>query len=45
MIRFQKRMEQETRELHARTQELDQEIRKHNQKIDDERSYSRVHGR
>ncbi|PUD62104.1 molybdopterin-guanine dinucleotide biosynthesis protein MobA, partial [Helicobacter pylori] len=29
-----KRMEQETRELYARTQGLDQEIRKHNQKID-----------
>ncbi|MFS7885877.1 relaxase/mobilization nuclease domain-containing protein (plasmid) [Helicobacter pylori] len=43
--RLSKRMEQETRELHARTQGLDQGIRKHNQKIDDERSYSRGYGR
>ncbi|MGL2440219.1 relaxase/mobilization nuclease domain-containing protein [Helicobacter pylori] len=40
-----KRMEQETRELHARTTQLDGKIRKHNQKIDDERSYSRGYGR
>ncbi|MGN8397398.1 relaxase/mobilization nuclease domain-containing protein [Helicobacter pylori] len=43
--RLSKRMEQETRELHERTQGLDQGIRKHNQKIDDERSYSRGYGR
>ncbi|MGL2646018.1 relaxase/mobilization nuclease domain-containing protein [Helicobacter pylori] len=40
-----KRMEQETRDFHTRIQGLDQEIRKHNQKIDDERSYSRGYGR
>ncbi|WP_187857515.1 relaxase/mobilization nuclease domain-containing protein [Helicobacter pylori] len=40
-----KRMEQETRELHARTTQLDGKIREHNQKIDDERSYSRGYGR
>ncbi|RVZ95795.1 relaxase/mobilization nuclease domain-containing protein [Helicobacter pylori] len=43
--RFSKRMEQETRELHAKTTQLDRKIREHNQKIDDERSYSRGYGR
>ncbi|MGN8353809.1 relaxase/mobilization nuclease domain-containing protein [Helicobacter pylori] len=38
--RLSKRMEQETRELHAKTTQLDRKIREHNQKIDDERSYS-----
>lgn len=33
-----KRMEQETRELHTKTIQLDRKIREHNQKIDDERS-------
>ncbi len=42
--RFSKRMEQETRELHAKTTQLDRKIREHNQKIDDERSYSRGYG-
>ncbi|QTP06426.1 relaxase/mobilization nuclease domain-containing protein [Helicobacter pylori] len=40
-----KRMEQETRELHTKTIQLDRKIREHNQKIDDERSYSRGYGR
>lgn len=40
-----KRMEQETRELHTKTTQLDRKIREHNQKIDDERSYSRGYGR
>lgn len=40
-----KRMEQETRELYARTTQLDGKIREHNQKIDDERSYSCGYGR
>ncbi|GAA8910275.1 hypothetical protein BTM222_07400 [Helicobacter pylori] len=43
--RLSKRMEQETRELHAKTTQLDRKIREHNQKIENERSYSRVHGR
>ncbi|OOP75629.1 molybdopterin-guanine dinucleotide biosynthesis protein MobA [Helicobacter pylori] len=43
--RLSKRMEQETRELHAKTTQLDRKIREHNQKIDDERSYSRGYGR
>nr|QGM49684.1 MobA [Helicobacter pylori] len=43
--RFSKRMEQETRDLHAKTTQLDRKIREHNQKIENERSYSRVHGR
>ncbi|GAA8516698.1 hypothetical protein oki101_15610 [Helicobacter pylori] len=43
--RFSKRMEQETRELHAKTTQLDRKIREHNQKIENERSYSRGHGR
>ncbi|NHA71732.1 molybdopterin-guanine dinucleotide biosynthesis protein MobA [Helicobacter pylori] len=40
-----KRMEQETRELHTKTIQLDRKIREHNQKIDDERSYSRGYWR
>ncbi|GAA7673608.1 hypothetical protein ckin79_14600 [Helicobacter pylori] len=43
--RLSKRMEQETRELHTKTTQLDRKIREHNQKIDDERSYSRWYGR
>ncbi|EMH21716.1 relaxase/mobilization nuclease domain-containing protein [Helicobacter pylori] len=43
--RLSKRMEQETRELHTKTIQLDRKIREHNQKIDDERSYSRGCGR
>ncbi len=43
--RLSKRMEQETRDLHAKTTQLDRKIREHNQKIENERNYSRVHGR
>ncbi|GAA7381346.1 hypothetical protein MM0344_14720 [Helicobacter pylori] len=43
--RLSKRMEQETRELHAKTTQLDRKIREYNQKIENERSYSRGHGR
>ncbi|MGT0109456.1 molybdopterin-guanine dinucleotide biosynthesis protein MobA, partial [Helicobacter pylori] len=43
--RFSRRMEQETRELHAKTTQLDRKIREHNQKIENERSYSRGYGR
>ncbi|MGL2743799.1 relaxase/mobilization nuclease domain-containing protein [Helicobacter pylori] len=43
--RFSKRMEQETRELHTKTIQLDKKIREHNQKIENERSYSRWYGR
>ncbi|MCQ2943989.1 relaxase/mobilization nuclease domain-containing protein [Helicobacter pylori] len=43
--RLSRRMEQETRELHTKTTQLDRKIREHNQKIDDERSYSRGYGR
>ncbi len=43
--RFSKRMEQETRELHTKTIQLDRKIREHNQKIDNERNYSRGYGR
>ncbi len=39
--RLSRRMEQETRELHAKTTQLDRKIREHNQKIENERSYSR----
>ncbi|WP_367705401.1 relaxase/mobilization nuclease domain-containing protein [Helicobacter pylori] len=42
--RFSKRMEQETRELHAKTTQLDRKIREHNQKIENERNY-RGYGR
>uniref|UniRef100_UPI0005349D7E relaxase/mobilization nuclease domain-containing protein n=1 Tax=Helicobacter pylori TaxID=210 RepID=UPI0005349D7E len=42
--RLSKRMEQETRELHAKTTQLDRKIREHNQKIENERSYSRGYG-
>ncbi|WP_328287475.1 coiled-coil domain-containing protein, partial [Helicobacter pylori] len=42
--RLSKRMEQETRELYTKTTQLDRKIREHNQKIDDERSYSRGYG-
>ncbi|GAA7781582.1 hypothetical protein HpMS110_15060 [Helicobacter pylori] len=43
--RLSKRMEQETRDLHAKTTQLDRKIREHNQEIENERNYSRVHGR
>ncbi len=43
--RLSKRMEQETRELHTKTIQLDRKIREHNQKIENERSYSRGYGR
>ncbi len=43
--RLSKRMEQETRELHTKTTQLDRKIREHNQKIENERSYSRGYGR
>ncbi|WP_100966621.1 relaxase/mobilization nuclease domain-containing protein [Helicobacter pylori] len=43
--RLSKRMEQETRELYAKTTQLDRKIREHNQKIENERSYSRGYGR
>ncbi len=43
--RFSRRMEQETRELHAKTTQLDRKIREHNQKIENERNYSRGYGR
>ncbi len=43
--RLSKRMEQETRELHAKTTQLDRKIREHNQKIENERNYSREYGR
>ncbi len=39
--RLSRRMEQETRELHAKTTQLDRKIREHNQKIENERNYSR----
>lgn len=42
--RLSKRMEQETRELHAKTTQLDRKIREHNQKIENERNYSRWYG-
>ncbi|GAA6803694.1 hypothetical protein BTM502_15490 [Helicobacter pylori] len=43
--RLSRRMEQETRELHAKTTQLDRKIREYNQKIENERSYSREYGR
>ncbi len=43
--RFSRRMEQETRDLHTKTTQLDRKIREHNQKIENERSYSRGYGR
>ncbi|QJW30128.1 relaxase/mobilization nuclease domain-containing protein [Helicobacter pylori] len=43
--RLSKRMEQETRELHTKTTQLDRKIREHNQKIENERSYSRGYER
>ncbi len=43
--RLSRRMEQETRELHAKTTQLDRKIREHNQKIENERSYSRWYER
>ncbi|MGL2726415.1 relaxase/mobilization nuclease domain-containing protein [Helicobacter pylori] len=43
--RLSKRMEQETRELYTKTIQLDRKIREHNQKIENERSYSRGYGR
>ncbi|MFP6075188.1 relaxase/mobilization nuclease domain-containing protein [Helicobacter pylori] len=42
--RLSKRMEQETRELHTKTAQLDRKIREHNQKIENERNYSRGYG-
>ncbi|OOP97469.1 relaxase/mobilization nuclease domain-containing protein [Helicobacter pylori] len=39
--RLSKRMEHETRELHTKTTQLDRKIGEHNQKIENERSYSR----
>ncbi len=42
--RFSRRMEQETRELHTKTIQLDRKIREHNQKIENERNYSRGYG-
>ncbi|PDX27456.1 relaxase/mobilization nuclease domain-containing protein [Helicobacter pylori] len=39
--RLSRRMEQETRELYAKTTQLDRKIREHNQKIENSRSYSR----
>nr|WP_012881338.1 relaxase/mobilization nuclease domain-containing protein [Helicobacter pylori]ABB51122.1 ORF8 [Helicobacter pylori] len=39
--RFSRRMEQETRDLHTKTTQLDRKIGEHNQKIENERSYSR----
>ncbi len=41
--RLSKRMEQETRELHAKTTQLDRKIREHNQKIENSRSYGSKH--
>ncbi|GAA7624029.1 relaxase/mobilization nuclease domain-containing protein [Helicobacter pylori] len=43
--RLSKRMEQETRDLHTKTTQLDRKIREHNQKIENERSYSRGYER
>ncbi|OOP84161.1 relaxase/mobilization nuclease domain-containing protein [Helicobacter pylori] len=43
--RLSRRMEQETRELYAKTTQLDRKIREHNQKIENSRSYSRGYGR
>ncbi|WP_208390086.1 relaxase/mobilization nuclease domain-containing protein [Helicobacter pylori] len=43
--RLSRRMEQETRDLHAKTAQLDRKIREHNQKIENERNYSRGYGR
>ncbi|MGL2475226.1 molybdopterin-guanine dinucleotide biosynthesis protein MobA [Helicobacter pylori] len=43
--RLSKRVEQETRDLHTKTTQLDRKIREHNQKIENERSYSRGYGR
>ncbi len=41
--RLSKRMEQETRELHTKTTQLDRKIREHNQKIENSRSYGSKH--
>ncbi len=41
--RLSKRMEQETRDLHAKTTQLDRKIREHNQKIENSRSYGSKH--
>ncbi len=41
--RFSRRMEQETRELHAKTTQLDRKIREHNQEIENSRSYGSKH--
>ncbi|MFP6228773.1 relaxase/mobilization nuclease domain-containing protein [Helicobacter pylori] len=43
--RLSRRMEQETRDLHTKTTQLDRKIREHNQKIENERNYSRGYGR
>ncbi len=41
--RISKRMEQETRELHTKTTQLDRKIREYNQKIENSRSYGSKH--
>ncbi|MGL2848757.1 relaxase/mobilization nuclease domain-containing protein [Helicobacter pylori] len=41
--RLSKRMEQETRELYAKTTQLDRKIREHNQRIENSRSYGGKH--
>ncbi|MFT2774414.1 relaxase/mobilization nuclease domain-containing protein [Helicobacter pylori] len=43
--RLSRRMEQETRELYAKTTQLDRKIREYNQKIENERNYIRGYGR
>ncbi len=41
--RLSKRMEQETRDLHTKTTQLDRKIREHNQEIENSRSYGSKH--
>ncbi len=43
--RLSRRIEQETRELYAKTTQLDRKIREYNQKIENERNYIRGYGR
>lgn len=43
--RLSRRMEQETRDLHTKTTQLDKKIREYNQKIENERNYIRGYGR
>ncbi len=43
--RLSKRMEQETRDLHTKTTQLDRKIREHNQEIENSRSYGSGYGR